>query len=194
MVATEKRILLITGAPGTGKTTVLSKTVEALKGHGVSIGGMISREAKDGCNRLGFEVIDLNSGKHGWLAHVDQKTGPQVGKYRVNLSDLERIGVKAVAEATQKYDVIVIDEIGPMELFSPKFKQAVQAALESSKVVIAVVHAKAKDPLITEAKGLAGAELFTVTVDNRDGLPQMLAKPSSMRHFSYAVTGHLLRR
>jgi nucleoside-triphosphatase len=175
MVATEKRILLITGAPGSGKTTVLSKTVEALKGHGVSIGGMISREARDGCDRLGFEVIDLNSGKHGWLAHVDQKTGPQVGKYRVNLSDLERIGVKAVAEATQKYDVIVIDEIGPMELFSAKFKLVVQAALESSKVVLAVVHAKAKDPLISEAKGLAGAELFTVTVDNRYGLPQMLA-------------------
>jgi nucleoside-triphosphatase len=175
VVATEKRILLITGAPGSGKTTVLSKTVEALKGHGVSIGGMISREAKDGCDRLGFEVIDLSSGKHGWLAHVDQKTGPQVGKYRVNLADLEKIGVKAVTEATQKYDVIVIDEIGPMELFSAKFKQAVQAALESSKVVLAVVHAKAKDPLISEAKGLPGAELFTVTVENREGLPQMLA-------------------
>jgi nucleoside-triphosphatase len=175
MIAQEKRIILITGAPGSGKTTVLSKTIEALKGHGVSIGGMISREARDGCDRLGFEVIDLNSGKHGWLAHVDQKTGPQVGKYRVNLTDLERIGVKAVGEATQKYNVIVIDEIGPMELFSAKFKQAVQAALESSKVVLAVVHAKAKDPLINEAKGLAGTELFTVTVENREGLPQMLA-------------------
>lgn len=171
----KKRILLITGAPGTGKTTVLSKTVELLKAKSVSVGGMISREAKDSCSRLGFEVIDLNSGKHGWLAHVHQKTGPQVGKYKVNLTDLERIGVKAVTEATQKYDVVVIDEIGPMELFSAKFKQAVQAALESSKVVLAVVHAKAKDPLISEAKRLPGAELFTVTADNREGLPQMLA-------------------
>lgn len=170
----KKRVLLITGAPGSGKTTVLSNTVEALKGHGVSVGGMISREARDGCARLGFEVIDLTSGKHGWLAHVDQKTGPQVGKYRVNLSDLERIGVKAVAEATQKYDVVVIDEVGPMELFSAKFKQVVRAALESSKVVLAVVHAKAKDPLISEAKGLVGAELFTVTADNREGLPKLL--------------------
>jgi len=136
---------------------------------------MISREAKDSCSRLGFEVIDLNSGKHGWLAHVNQKTGPEVGKYRVNLSGLEKIGVKAITEATQKYDVIVIDEIGPMELFSVKFKQAVQAALVSSKVVLAVVHAKAKDPLISEAKGLPDAELFTVTVENREGLPQLIA-------------------
>jgi nucleoside-triphosphatase THEP1 len=62
-----------------------------------------------------------------------------------------------------------------MELFSVKFKQAVQAALVSSKVVLAVVHAKAKDPLISEAKGLPDAELFTVTVENREGLPQLIA-------------------
>lgn len=171
-----KRILLITGAPGVGKTTVLSKVVETLKAKGVSVGGMISREARDSCARSGFEVIDLNRGKHGWLAHIHQKTGPQVGKYRVNLVDLESIGVKAIAEAIQKYAVVVIDEIGPMELFSAKFKQAVHDALESNKVVLAVVHAKAKDPLITQTKQEADAELFTVTVDNRDGLPDLLVQ------------------
>ncbi len=171
-----KRVLLITGAPGTGKTTVLAKTVDALKGRGVSVGGMLSREARDGCARMGFEVINLASGKHGWLAHVDQKTGPQVGKYRVNLADLENIGVKAIAEAAQKYDVIAIDEIGPMELFSQKFKQTVHQALESKKVVLAVVHAKAKDPLITETKRRSDAEVFTVTLGNRDNLAELLTK------------------
>lgn len=105
-----KRVLLVTGRPGVGKTTVVQKTAQALKGRGFSVGGMISSEAKDCCTRLGFEVVDFASDKHGWLAHVDQKTGPQVGKYRVNLLDLECIGVKAVVEATKKYDVVVIDE------------------------------------------------------------------------------------
>ncbi len=172
----KKRLLLITGAPGSGKTTVISKTIDTLKGKGLSVGGMISREARTGCARMGFEVIDLNSGKHGWLAHVDQKTGPQIGKYRVNLSDLESIGVKAIAEATQKFDIIVIDEIGPMELFSAKFKHSVHKALQSNKVVLAVVHAKAKDPLITETKRIETAELFTVTVANREGLPELLTQ------------------
>jgi nucleoside-triphosphatase len=92
------------------------------------------------------------------------------------LSDLERIGVKAIESATEKCDVVVVDEVGPMELFSKQFKQAVQAALESDKVVLAVVHAKAKDPLIEQAKQSIDAELFTVTVDNRDGLPDLIAK------------------
>ncbi len=61
----QKRVLLLTGAPGVGKTTVLIKTVDALKAKGVSVGGMISREAREGNVRVGFELIDLTYGKHG---------------------------------------------------------------------------------------------------------------------------------
>jgi nucleoside-triphosphatase len=175
-MAPKKRVFLIIGAPGTGKTTVISKTVTTLKSRGLAVGGMISQETRDCCTRKGFEVIDVATGKNGWLAHVDQKTGPQVGKYHVNLSDLERIGVKAIESASQKCDVVVVDEIGPMELFSIKFKQTVQAALDSSKVVLAVMHAKAKDALIEQAKQLPDTESFTVTVDNREGLPDLIAK------------------
>ena len=110
---------------------------------------MISREAREGNVRVGFEILDLTNGKHGWLAHVNQKSGPQVGKYHVNLADLENIGATAITQATEKCDVVAIDEIGPMELFSQKFKQAVVQALDSKKPVLAVVHGKAQDPLIT---------------------------------------------
>jgi len=171
-----KRVLLLTSAPGVGKTTVLVKTVDSLRERGVSIGGMISREAREGNTRVGFEIQDLTSGKHGWLAHVNQQSDPQVGKYHVNLEDLEGIGAKAIADATEKCDVIAIDEIGPMELYSQKFKQAVMHALESKKLLLAVVHAKVKDPLITQAKERKDAEIYTVTLVNRDSLPKELVK------------------
>jgi nucleoside-triphosphatase len=168
--------LLLTGAPGVGKTTVLIKTVEALKAQGVSVGGVISREAREGNARVGFEIVDLTSNKRGWLAHVNQRSGPQVGKYHVNLQDLESIGAKAIVEAAEKCAVVAVDEVGPMELFSQRFKQAVRQALDSEKLVLAVVHAKAKDPLINEAKQREDAEVFTVTLTNRDGLPEHLRK------------------
>lgn len=171
-----KRILLLTGSPGVGKTTMLVKTVEALKVVGISVGGMISREAREGNVRVGFEIIDLTNNKHGWLAHTNQRTGPQVGKYHVSLADLENIGAEAVSEAVEKCGVIAIDEIGPMELFSQKFRQAVTKALESKKLVLAVVHAKAGDRLISEVKRREDAEIFTVTLANRDSLSEELIK------------------
>ncbi|MCL4429567.1 MAG: NTPase [Chloroflexi bacterium] len=171
-----KRVLLLTGAPGVGKTTVLTKVVDALKAKGVSVGGMVSHEVREGNVRVGFEILDLASGKHGWLAHVNQKSGPMVGKYHVNLGDIENIGTKAIVEATEKCDVVAIDEIGPMELYSEKFKQAVMEALESPKLVMAVVHAKAKDLLITLAKARDDAEIFIVNLGNRSQLPVELTE------------------
>ena len=172
----QKRVLLLTGNPGVGKTTVLIKTVNALKAEGISVGGMISREAREGNVRVGFEIIDLTNNKHGWLANINQRTGPQVSKYHVNLTDLDNIGATAIVEAVQKCDVIAIDEIGPMELYSQKFKQAVKQALENKKLVLAIVHAKARDALINEAKQRDDVEMLIVTLANRDMLPAELTK------------------
>lgn len=172
----QKRVFLLTGAPGVGKTTVLIKVVEALKAQGVSVGGMVSREARESGVRVGFEIVEITNGNHGWLARVDQQSGPQVGKYHVNLRDLENVGAKAITEAIEKCTVIAIDEIGPMELFSPILKQAVRQALAGEKVVLAVVHAKAKDSLVDEAKQRDDAAIFTVTFSNRDSIPKEIEK------------------
>ena len=174
MKMTMTRVLLLTGAPGVGKTTVLTKTVDALKAKGISVGGMISREVREGGVRVGFEILDLTSGKHGWLAQVNGQSGPQVGKYHVNLGDLDNIGTAAITQALEKCSAIAIDEIGPMELYSQKFKQAVTQALESKKLVLAVVHGKAKDPLVTQVKRRVDAEIFNVTFANREKLPERL--------------------
>jgi len=174
--ALPKRVLLLTGNPGVGKTTVLMKTVNALKERGIRVGGMISCEAREGGTRVGFEILDLTSSRRGWLAHVNQKNGPQVGKYRVNIEDLNAIGAQAITDAVEKCEVIAIDEIGPMELFSEKFKEAVRKALESRKLVLAVVHWKAQDTLINEAKKREDAETITVTKENREKLNEQITE------------------
>jgi nucleoside-triphosphatase len=171
-----KRVFLITGLPGVGKTTVFTKTVNILKERGFSVGGMLSREVRENNVRVGFEILDLNSQKRGWLAHVKQPDGPRVGKYRVNLQDLEGLGAKAITDAIEKCDVVAIDEVGPMELFSQKFREAVNRALQSSKLVVAVVHWKAGDKFINNVKGRADAETFTVTNENRERLAQTIAE------------------
>lgn len=176
LIVSAKRILLLTGAPAVGKTTVLLKTVDALKAKGIGVGGMVSREVREGGVRVGFEVIDVATGGCGWLAHVGQKAGPKVGKYHVNLADLDGLGAKTIVQAIGSCSVVVIDEIGPMELFSDKFKQAVKDALASDVLVLGVVHARVKDPLVDEAKQRVDAEVYVVTVSSRESLAEALTQ------------------
>jgi len=124
--------------------------------------------------RVGFEILDLGSGRRGWLAHVNQKVGPRVGRYRVNLKDLDDIGANAIVDAVENFDVVAIDEIGPMELFSERFRDAVKRAVECGKVVVGVVHWKVRDRLIEEVKNREDTEIIVVTYENRDNLHEAI--------------------
>ncbi len=160
--------LLITGKPGSGKSTLVAELVDRLKGK-KKVGGMVTTELREGGGRIGFRIKDIAEGREGVLASVYLKSGPRLGKYVVNLEDLEGIGVAAVEEATESCDLVVIDEVGPMELKSARFRRAVEAAFESDKDVIATLHYGSRDRLVREF-GLAGVEIVVVEWDNRDKL------------------------
>jgi nucleoside-triphosphatase len=171
-----KRLFFITGAPGIGKTTVLLKTVEALKNMGFRVGGMLSREVRERGTRVGFEIVDFETEERGWLAHVNQPDGPQVSKYRVNLRDLETLGAASIRNAVAKAQIVIIDEIGPMELFSPAFKEAAIQAINSDKPVLGVIHHRARDPLIDSIRTRDDAEIIEVTYTNRGHINNLLIK------------------
>ena len=175
----KERILLLTGRPGVGKTSVMTRFVELMKSAGYAVGGMVSREVRQGSNRVGFEIVDLASGRKGWLARVSQQSGPRVGKYWVDIQNLEGIGVEAILDAVKDSDVIAIDEIGPMELKSEKFKNAVSKAAEGSKLLIAVVHWKAGEDTIDKIKARDDVKLYDVTAENRGDIHLTICKEAS---------------
>jgi nucleoside-triphosphatase len=162
------------GRPGVGKTSVLLRAIDILKAERFEIGGMVSREVRERGTRVGFEIIDLGSEKRGWLAHVDQRTGPQMGKYRVNLRDLNTVGVSSILDAMGAADIIAVDEIGPMELFSSDFKEAVTRVLDSNKIMMGTFHYRTHDPLIDTIKKREDVQIFEVTRENRKRLHTVL--------------------
>jgi nucleoside-triphosphatase len=169
-----KRLFLITGRPGIGKTTVLLNVASELSSRGYRLGGMVTREVKQDGSRVGFEIVDYATNRKGWLAHINQAEGPRVSKYRVNLHDLDQIGVKAIHGALEQADVVIIDEIGPMELFSSAFRQVVGNAADSSKPLLGIIHYSARDSVIDLVKKRDDVELFTVTMENRQHLHNLL--------------------
>ena len=166
--------MFVTGCPGIGKTSVLLRAVEGLKTKGYKIGGMLSREVREKGVRIGFEIVDFCSKRRGWLAHVNQPVGPKVSKYRVNLNDLDIIGAGSIRDAAKNARIIIIDEIGPMELFSQAFREAVVEAMNSGKPLLGTIHFKARDPLINLIRNRDDAEIIEVTYENRAHLHDIL--------------------
>jgi len=170
-----KRIILVTGPPGIGKTSTLRRTVKELQNRQYKIGGMFCREVREGGIRVGFEIKDISTGQRGWLAHVNQLTGPTIGKYHVNLTDLDIISAGSILDALKNADILAVDEIGPMELLSPAFSSALTKAVEGSKPLIGTIHYRLSNSLVNNIKAREDTELLTVTYENRGSLHNLIA-------------------
>jgi nucleoside-triphosphatase len=128
-------VYLLTGSPGTGKTTVIRQAIARSK---VKAGGFYTEEIRSGGTRLGFSIVTLD-GHNAILAHIDSHSRCRVSKYGVDIQNLDNIGVAAINRAIDESDLIVIDEIGKMELFSPRFREAVLKAISSGKKVLGTI-------------------------------------------------------
>lgn len=169
------RNFLITGRPGSGKTSIIERAVSILREQGFRAGGLYCPEIREGGVRLGFEIIDLMTGEERILAHVRQREGPQVSKYRVNVMNVDELSEAAIGRALREADFVVIDEIAPMETHSEGFKRWVLAALDSPKPLLGIVHQRTRTGFIGSVKARPDVQIFEITPDNREKLPAQLA-------------------
>ena len=161
--------IAVTGSPGVGKSTLVAKVTSGTK---LRVGGVLARDRRYKDRRTGFELLDLSTGMVGILAD-EAGDGPQLGKYRVHLDDLDLIGAQAVENALG-CDLIVVDEVGPMELSSHRFVLAVEKAIASPKPMLVVLHQWSNHRLAKKIRG--SFRVLTVTRENRDSLADEIAK------------------
>lgn len=154
-------VYLLTGKPGTGKTTVIK---QAVAGQGIKAGGFYTEEIRTAGVRQGFRIITLD-GHDAVLAHTDNTSRYRVSKYGVDLASLDNTGVAAIERAITDSDLIVIDEIGKMELFSPRFKEAVLKAIDSDKKVLGTVMLN-PHPFADQIKRQPGVKVVELTRTN----------------------------
>ncbi|NOZ19964.1 MAG: NTPase [Planctomycetes bacterium] len=162
--------ILLAGRPGVGKTTLVRKVVESGR---VIAGGFYTEEIREAGRRMGFMIRTLD-GREGVLAHVKSRSAFRVGRYGVNVDAFEDIGVRSIEDALTKDGLVVMDEIGRMELFSGKFQQTVIRALDAPLRVFGVIQMK-RNTFLNKIRSRPDTHRVNVTMDNRDALlPEIL--------------------
>ncbi|MEJ2688462.1 MAG: NTPase [Deltaproteobacteria bacterium] len=165
--AAPNAVLLLTGAPGIGKTTVVKKVAAALSDFNIC--GFYTEEIRVNGVRKGFELATFQ-GERWIMARADLPSDHRVGKYGVDVTAIDAAVRIALAEQREA-DLLLIDEIGKMECLSDLFVQRVSSLLASDKRVVVATVAQAGGGFIAEVKKLPGVTLWQITMRNRDGIP-----------------------
>ncbi|CAB1084938.1 hypothetical protein JY97_07700 [Alkalispirochaeta odontotermitis] len=160
--------ILYTGVPGIGKSTIIEKIVQRLDRPK---NGFYTEEIRAGGRREGFGITTLDR-KHGTLAHIDIPGRIRVGRYGVNLPDIDMIAVPSMIP-TNDNSVVIIDEIGKMECFSGLFKQTLINVLDSTNTIVGSISLKG-DAFIANVKKRPDTLLVSVNKGNRDNLVEEL--------------------
>lgn len=167
---------LITGKPGVGKTTLVQKMIARMQN--VKMAGFLTTEIRPQGSRLGFELQGLK-GERRTLAHVDIPSRHRVGKYGVDTVGFETF-LETLDLLNPDVELIVIDEIGKMELFSKRFRRLVLDVMNSDKQLLASI-ARQGAGFIREIKQKPNIHLFEVTEHNRRYLAEAMLEKDSGR-------------
>lgn len=161
------RFILLTALPKTGKSTAINKIAGAIGTD--ECHGFITKEVSENNERTGFEINTL-SGVKATLSSIYYKSDIMVGKYGVNLEAFESV---CLPELNHSNGIIFIDEIGPMQLHSQRFKNRLMELLNEDVTVIGTIYYESY-PWVDDFKKMPQIELVEVTLENRNDIPEVV--------------------
>jgi nucleoside-triphosphatase len=168
---TVSKRLLIAGARGVGKTRLLREVTNSRRER---IGGFITEHMMTGKVSKGFRIHTFD-GQERMLAAKGLKSQFQLGHYGVDLNALENVGVPALKLALMSKELVVIDEIGTMEMMSERFRMALLEVLMSDKPILATIRLSSQ-PFADQAKKMPDTQTIVLTKANYTKTKQQVRK------------------
>ncbi len=155
--------VLITGQPGCGKTTLIKKVARSLS---IPFCGFFTNEIRHGRRRVGFEIESF-AGDKAVMSHLDIKSPYRVGKYGVDIESMERIAAFEMEIALSENKLLIIDEIGKMELYSMRFKELILRVFQTKIPFLGTILYK-PHPFCDRLKDSHGIKLLTLRMSEHD--------------------------
>jgi len=180
----------VTGLPRSGKSAVMEKVVQMvdeerrkeMRARGEDLyeakilGGVRCEPMIEDGERVGFYIINFQTGEKGIMAHREIDSRVRVLGYGIDASEIDRVAVPAIEDAMDNYEAIVIDEIGKFSVESDGFVNIVRKALKVDKPTLLTLHKKSRHPLLQDIRRRDDARILEVTPVNRALLPYKIHK------------------
>ncbi len=157
----------LTGAVQTGKSTAIRRFLCA--NSAISAGGFLTVSIP---TDAGFDVFIVPP---VWTADdltPDALAGRRGGVYEKHPENFDGRGCELLAK--RACDILLMDELGRMELEAHAFRAAVLAAVNSGTPVLGVIKPEHND-FLDEVRAQKDVELFPLTIENREEAPAAIA-------------------
>jgi len=161
----------ISGPSGIQKSETIKSIINMLDEEDISIGGMLTEPIMEDNRRVGFQVMDWQTREKAVFAHLNLNSSVEIEGYGVDLDSLNEVGVKAIRNGANENDVILVDEIGKMQVESKEFYETVKKVLEVDKPLILTFEKKSRNPLLQEIRRRDDVRMLELTDVNKDILP-----------------------
>ncbi|MFX1496171.1 MAG: nucleoside-triphosphatase [Promethearchaeota archaeon] len=160
--------ILITGPPRCGKSTLIKKLISYYKSKNYVIAGFLTPEIQKEGKRLGFDIEDIQSGEFSLLARKGvYDTKYRLGNYSIFIEEFDTYLKDLNFRNLQNVDLLIIDEIGKMELNSQLFLSFLKKMFNSKVRIIATIGQKLKHTIKSELLNLPSIKLFLLNLNNQ---------------------------
>ncbi len=173
------KLVLLVGPKHSGKTTVAAALADRARQAGFAVAGLLAPSVRESGRLIGFDAVDLRTGRRTPLARRGRGGSQQVGGFAFAAEGL-RLGAEALSPAaTRGADLVIVDEFGPLELQGRGWRSAVDELLSGFPgVLVLVVRAEMVAAVRSAYPAVAPA---VVAADRADAIETVLAALKARR-------------
>jgi len=161
----------LTGLPNSGKTTLIKTLISNFQGQGKIVGGMITENIVENMRKVGMEVVDIRTGERATFAHVSFGETHKNINFGLDLEALENVGAASIKKASEDCDIVIVDEVGPIQMESVEFNKTILETIKMNVDIILTIHKKSRHTVVQDIRRRDDMRILDVTPVNRLVLP-----------------------
>jgi nucleoside-triphosphatase THEP1 len=157
-----RKVYIVTGAVGEGKTAWLAKLTGLLMERGIKTGGILALRIMADGKTTGYDITDIRTGERTpFLRHTGDAL---IGVERFTMDKAGyNAGMRALDPALNStVDVVILDEAGPLELRGQGWSDRISGLLHETRVILILAVRKNLTDAVTQKFGITGAGVTDV--------------------------------